>query len=141
MLPRIAFPFLISLSDAGPITSDHELKVSFGHFLKWGASSQWSFGPNSAWGSIEMTTIGKTHPTLPSLGHFTSKNIKFCSSFLNVRVVMINSVNERSPKVILDFTTFGQECHSESKSQTGKMPFIDLNNLILTHPKASGRDS
>jgi len=27
MLPRIAFPFLISLSDAGPITSDIELKV------------------------------------------------------------------------------------------------------------------
>ena len=50
-----------------------------------------------------------------------------------VRVVMINSVNERSPKVILDFTTctLVQECHSES--QTGKMPFIDLNNLILTH--------
>ena len=31
--------------------------------IKWGASSRWSFGPKSAWGSIE-TTIGKTHPTL-----------------------------------------------------------------------------
>ena len=31
--------------------------------IKWGASSQWSFGPNSAWGSIETTIIGK-HPTL-----------------------------------------------------------------------------
>ena len=32
--------------------------------MKWGASSRWSFRPNSAWGSKETTTIGKTHPTL-----------------------------------------------------------------------------
>ena len=32
--------------------------------LKWGASSRWSFGPNSAWNSIWTTTIGKTYPTL-----------------------------------------------------------------------------
>ena len=30
MLPRIAFSLLVSLSDAGPITSDIELKVSIG---------------------------------------------------------------------------------------------------------------
>ena len=29
--------------------------------FKWGASSRWSFGPNSAWGSLETKTIGKTH--------------------------------------------------------------------------------
>ena len=34
--------------------------------IKWGASSRWSFGPNSAWCSIETTTIGKTQPTLES---------------------------------------------------------------------------
>ena len=33
--------------------------------LKWDVSSQWQFGSNSAWGSIEKTGIGKTHPTLP----------------------------------------------------------------------------
>ena len=32
--------------------------------IKWCASSLWSFRPNSAWGSIGTTTIGKTHPTL-----------------------------------------------------------------------------
>jgi len=32
--------------------------------IKWDASSRWSFHPNPAWGSIEMMTIGKTHPTL-----------------------------------------------------------------------------
>ena len=32
--------------------------------LKWGASSRWSFGPNSAWWSIETTIIRKAHPTL-----------------------------------------------------------------------------
>ena len=31
--------------------------------IKWGASSRWSFCPNSAWSSTE-TTIGSTHPTL-----------------------------------------------------------------------------
>jgi len=32
--------------------------------IKQSASSRRSLGPNSAWGSIETTTIGKTHPTL-----------------------------------------------------------------------------
>ena len=32
--------------------------------VKWFAYSRWSFGSNSTWGSIETTTIGKTHPTL-----------------------------------------------------------------------------
>ena len=32
--------------------------------FKWGASSRWSFDPNSAWGCIETTTIEMTHPTL-----------------------------------------------------------------------------
>ena len=32
--------------------------------MKWGASFRWSFGPNSAWGSLETTT--NRHPTLPS---------------------------------------------------------------------------
>ena len=33
--------------------------------VQWSASFRWSFGPNSAWGSIEMATILKTHPTSP----------------------------------------------------------------------------
>ena len=32
--------------------------------IKWGASSRWSSRPNSAYGSLETTAIGKTHPTL-----------------------------------------------------------------------------
>ena len=31
--------------------------------ITWGASSRWSFRPNSKWGSIETVTMGKTHPT------------------------------------------------------------------------------
>ena len=34
------------------------------YIIKRGASSRWSFRPNSAWGRIETTTIAKTHPTL-----------------------------------------------------------------------------
>ena len=32
--------------------------------VKWGGSSRWSFGPNSALGGIESTTIGKTRRRL-----------------------------------------------------------------------------
>ena len=33
--------------------------------VKWSASSRWSFGPNSAWGSIETTTARKKHYWFP----------------------------------------------------------------------------
>ena len=32
--------------------------------LKWGASSQWPFGPSSAWGSIKTAIIMRTHSSL-----------------------------------------------------------------------------
>ena len=35
--------------------------------IKWGVSSCWSFGPSYEWGSIETTTIWKTHHTLSLL--------------------------------------------------------------------------
>ena len=41
--------------------------------VKWGAPSQWSFRPNSAWGSLKTTTIARTHPTL---WHLKSSNCK-----------------------------------------------------------------
>ena len=40
-------------------------KVCIIHIIKWGASSRWSLRPISACGSIETTTMRKTHPTLP----------------------------------------------------------------------------
>ena len=39
--------------------------------VKWGASTRWLFGPNSAWGTIETTTIGKTLRTLKEIGPWT----------------------------------------------------------------------
>ena len=33
-------------------------------YIKWGASSRWSFVPKSAGGSIGTMTMGKTHPTV-----------------------------------------------------------------------------
>ena len=48
----------------------YKISISFQHIgkfnriIKWGASSRWSFGPISAWGSIETTITRKTHPTL-----------------------------------------------------------------------------
>ena len=43
--------------------------------LQWGASSRWSFGPNSALVSIETKTIGKTHPTLQVLVQLIIKHL------------------------------------------------------------------
>ena len=37
------------------------------------ASFRWSFGPNSAWGSIEPTTILATHPSLARGRRLTDK--------------------------------------------------------------------
>ena len=33
------------------------------NLLKWGATSRWSFRPNSELGRIETTIIAKTHPS------------------------------------------------------------------------------
>ena len=47
-------------------------------FSKLLASFRWLFGPTSAWGSIEKTTIGKTHPTLYlAKNNKTAPNIGF----------------------------------------------------------------
>ena len=54
-----------------PVKFHDAKRISF-DMRKWGASSCWSFGPNSEWGSIETTTIWKTHHTLSFLS-FPSK--------------------------------------------------------------------
>ena len=41
-------------------------QASYG-LLKWGVSFPWSFGPNSALGNIEPTTVENTHPTLEKI--------------------------------------------------------------------------
>ena len=50
-------------------------------YLKWDAPSRWSFGPDSARGSMEATTIEKTYPTLP--GTQTSNVNLFKARFKN----------------------------------------------------------
>ena len=45
-----------------PPASDQELYDI--ERVNGGASSRWSFGPHSAWGSIESTTIFTTQPSL-----------------------------------------------------------------------------
>ena len=63
-------------------------------YLKWGASSRWSFGPKSACGSIETMTIGKTHSTLAAstLNITNSKWLVF--SFGNTNVVLMSNSPE-----------------------------------------------
>ena len=68
---RIAFEDM--KHDSYQMSQEHQKSVGFKDLgsnwfsqsvLKWGASSRWSIGLNSAWGSMKTTTIGKTHPTL-----------------------------------------------------------------------------
>ena len=53
---------------------EHEIaiiyKLHIKILVKLSTSYRWSFGPNSACGSIETTTIGKTHPTLQFCTYF-----------------------------------------------------------------------
>ena len=48
--------------------------------IKWSAYSRWSFGSNSAWGSVETMTKRKTHPTLLTL--LSSNIFKLVKLFL-----------------------------------------------------------
>ena len=55
--------------------------------VKWGTSSGWSFCPKSAWGSIEMTTIGKMHSNLGLHGD----RVRFSVKYLTLRYSMSKS--------------------------------------------------
>ena len=41
----------------------HQTQDWFDYFINRGAPFRWSFGPHSAWSSIESTTILTTHPS------------------------------------------------------------------------------
>ena len=42
----------------------HQTQDWFDNFINGGAPFRWSFGPHSAWSSIESTTILTMHPSL-----------------------------------------------------------------------------
>ena len=65
--------------------------------VKRGASSQLSFGSNSAWGSIETAAIWKTHPTLPSI-------FEIIGALEVTPVTFIRNEISRIPRKILFFT-------------------------------------
>ena len=76
LLPNINFLFFFYFSKSSEqIYLPYKLGYN-DNDSKWGAGSRWSFGPNSACGSIETTTIRKTHYTLL----FQKKILHFCSS-------------------------------------------------------------
>ena len=69
--------------------SDFSLKI------KWSASRQWSFGPDSTGSSIESTTIGKTHPTL-STEIQTVPNRNHMSNYLAQHILVSNLDSHRN---------------------------------------------
>ena len=98
-------------SDFGPFNFlfenyDHVSKSDFGP-LNWSASFRWSFGPLSAWVSIELTTLLTTHPTL-----FNSPNFRFWSRFLlRVEIGPISEIRtfERWTKIGIGHTIINFE--------------------------------
>ena len=68
-----AFPFshLRNLNLRPKFLYGNDRKSHADLLINGGASFRWSFGPHSAWGSIESTTILTTHPSL----HKSEKNI------------------------------------------------------------------
>ena len=62
--------------------------------VKWSASSRWSFGPNSAWESLETMTIGNTHPiSLETFFVFRQKHFRTTIIFSDERPK--NQINPR----------------------------------------------
>ena len=65
LVPEFQVEFMIPVSRYDSIARFLEhLRETILTQLRKGASARWSFGPKSAWGSIETRTIGKTHPKL-----------------------------------------------------------------------------
>ena len=68
---RINFFFPSSINKTSQTKMNHQNgiwnKIFIFVHVKWAASSQWSFRPNFAWGSTEITAIGTTYPTLDNM--------------------------------------------------------------------------
>ena len=85
-------------------------------FLNRGASFRWSFGPLSAWRSIESTTILTTHPslvyTIPSFkifAHIPLWSIGWPRDFLKISIAVSGSnpccsIKKRDTKYPVRFT-------------------------------------
>ena len=76
---------------------------NFFHFVKWGVSSRWSFRPNSACGSIEKTTIGKTRPTLVKLDR--SKKMSIWQILKSSTGQLLNKLRQLKTFLFLRFFT------------------------------------
>ena len=70
-VPGLPFSHLRNLNLRPKFLYGNDRKSHADLLINGGASFRWSFGPHSAWGSIESTTILTTHPSL----HKSEKNI------------------------------------------------------------------
>ena len=71
--------------------------------IKWGATSRWSLGPNSAWSSIETMIIGKTHPTLLQL---VQRKPRMKRRNFGLRIWITKFLDEPSWGEIFEFSEF-----------------------------------
>ena len=67
-LPTVVFQMVNNVGHHNFLNSmNNNKQIASQKCLKLGASARWSFLPNSVWGSIETTTIGKARPTLQQM--------------------------------------------------------------------------
>ena len=71
------------------------------HKIQWGASVQWSFGPNSKWRRRETTTIGKTHPTLIAFLSIWTRTISEFIYSLSCIVNYLMNQLKQSPSILI----------------------------------------
>ena len=107
-----------SLSKLGTFYNS-PIRVDF-NLLNWGASSRWLFCPNSAWSSIETTTIGKTHSTL--IIAYNSKSLTLDQLVKQIKV---------SKDVLFGLESQIGKCAESIKSSVSTIQkiIIGLNNL------------
>ena len=97
-----------------------------------GASFRWSIHSNSAWGSIEPSTIGKTHPTLlkASQNEFQSSRISHLAYLTEIRHFEPYNDLNRNINVILH--TGWRHFHSQRPiHQTISKTFSDKVNCTV----------
>ena len=96
----------------------------------WGAPSQWSLHPKFAWGSIETTTIGKTHPTLPFLlptlekTSFEKGARTLAQRLDQNRTIFVNAHADLTPTHYFNWLLKEGRCNENRLRESGWIPVV-----------------
>ena len=65
--------------------------------------TRWSSGSNTAWSSVEMNTVGQTHPTLPDRFWFLLTIVRSDDSHLRVFLSILFRLSDPSENWVLGY--------------------------------------